>query len=209
MESASKTIEELVDNPRRFRDTGGYERMLDLLRRGRAVADVKRVIRDHPDIAGDVLWTIAQLDSVDTFVPDAEMYLASDDKGTAAYAMEIVLRGARDAGPLLAALGQLTACDVAVCEHAVRILAGEGLDRLAAILQTAGGVWRALAEELTPDPVRRETIESLISRGSRAHQVLGLTLATLAYEKDGSFAGVLKRSTESWIRGYGEWLVGG
>lgn len=207
MESARNIVEELVANPRRFRATGGYERMLDLLRRGRASEDLKTVLRDHSDIAGDVLWTVAQLDNVEAFVPEAEMYLSSPDKGTAAYAIEVVLRGGRDTGSLIAALERLQECDLAVCEHAVRTLAGEGLVRITEVLRTAGGAWSALAKELAVQPVRRETIEALVSHHSRAHQVLGLALVTLACEQDASFADILKVSAEAWIRGYGEWLM--
>jgi hypothetical protein len=208
VESSSKIIEELVADPRRFHATGGYGRMLNLLRSGRAFAAVRMFLRDHPEIAGDVLWTVAQLDNVKAFASDAEKHLSSPDKATAAYATEIVLRGAQDAGPLLAALERLLVCDVAVCEHAVRTLAGEGLGRLIWILRTAGGAWRTLADELALGPIRRETIEGLVFHGSRAHQVVGLALVTLAYEQDASFADILKLSTEGWIQGYGEWLTG-
>lgn len=206
MKPASKIVEEIATNPHRFRATGGYERMLDFLRKGLAFADVKALLRDHSDVAGDVLWTVAQLDNVEPFVHDAETYLSSQDKAAAAYAMEIVLRGARDAGPLRAALEHLPTCDVAVCEHAVRTLAGEGLVRVIEILRTAGGVWRAFAGELAHGPIRRETIERLASHRSRALQVLGLALLTLACEQDRDLLNLLKVSTEGWIREYGKWL---
>jgi hypothetical protein len=207
MESVSKVIEELEANPVRFRARGGYERLLDLLREGHAADAVRGVLKGHSEIAGDVLWTVAQLENVAPFVSEAEMYLSSDDKATAAYAMEVVLRGAQDPGPLLAALDRLRSCDVAVCEHAVRTLAGEGLDRLVEMLRIAGGAWLTLAGELTPDPIRKETVEKLTEHDCRDHQVVGLVLATLACEQDESFANILRRSNETWIRGYGEWLV--
>lgn len=207
MESVSKTIEGLIANPHRFRATGGYERLLSFLRKGRGSDAVRRVLKGHSEIAGDVLWTVAQLENVAPFVAEAETYLSSDDKATAAYAMEVVLRGAQDAGPLLAALERLRSCDVAVCEHAVRTLAGEGLDRLVEVLRTAGGAWCVLAKVLESGPVRREMIESLVLHDSRDHQVLGLAMVTLACEQDKTLANVLKRSTENWVQGYGEWLV--
>jgi hypothetical protein len=208
MQSGSKLIEELVTNPQRFRAKGGYERMLVLLRSGRASSAVKLVLRDHSEIAGDVLWTVAQLDNVGAFVPDAVKHISSTDNGTAAYAMEIVLRGAQDPATLVTAMEQLDACSVVVCEHAVRTLAGEDLVRLTEIAKTLDGTWRALAENLTRNHIQRTMLEDLVSHTSRAHQVVGVALATLAYEQDESFAKILEFSTEGWVRQCGEWLVG-
>lgn len=207
MRSGSKLIEELVSNPVRFRATGGYERILDLLRAGRASGAVRMLLRDHSEVAGDVLWTIAQLDNVKAFALEAVKHLSSPDRATAAYAMEVVLRGAEDANALAAALMQLETCDTRVCEHAVRTLASEGAIRLTEILNTVGGTWRVLAEELSGGHFSRGSLEALFRLGSRAHQVIGAALVTLAFEKDAGYVRILKLSTEEWVRQYGEWLV--
>lgn len=207
MESSSKIAQELLTNPRRFRATGGYERMLNLLRHGCASEEVRMVLRHHSDVAGDVLWTVAQLEDVAAFASDAGKYLSSPDKATAAYATEIVLRGSADSAQLREVLDRLSEADVAVCEHAVRTLAGEGMLRLVEILRLAGGAWRALSEELALGPLQRETVEALLTHRSRGFQAIGVILATLAYEKDKTARTALERSTEAWIRGYGAWLT--
>jgi hypothetical protein len=206
MDPVGKLVDELRRSPSRFRATGGYERLLEVLRQGHAPDALKQVLSEGSDVAGDVLWTIAELENVAPFVSEARRYLASPDKGTAAYAMEIVLRGSQESADLREALDQLRVCDVAVCEHAVRTLAGEGLTRLRAILQAAGYGWsRALADKRSGSASRRD-IEGLILDTSRDRQVVGVVLATLAWEQDATFADSLTRSDEAWIRDYGEWL---
>src|SRR5262249_24475584 len=134
MDPVGKLVDELRKNPRRFRSTGGYERLLDVLREGHPTDALTQALVEGSDVAGDLLWTIAELENVEPFAPQARQYILSPDTGTAAYAMEIVLRGGHERGDLRAALDQLRDCDVAVCEHAVRTLAGEGLSRLREIL---------------------------------------------------------------------------
>jgi hypothetical protein len=201
-----KLMDELREKPKRFRATGGYERLLDVLRDGHAPDAVKQFLSEGTDVAGDLLWTIAELETVEPFVPEARQYLSSPDKGTAAYAMEIVLRAGHEADDLRAALDQLRACDVAVCEHAVRTLAGEGLGRLIEVLDGAGCTWSGQLTDKFSGAASRQEIERLIFDASRDRQVVGLVLATLAWEQDRTFADALARSDEPWIRDYGEWL---
>lgn len=130
MDPVAELVGQLRENPSRFRDTGGYERLLRALRQGAAPDALQQALRDGTDLAGDLLWTIAELERVEPFVVQALQYLSSRDKGTAAYAMEIVLRGGREPDDLRAAFDQLHSCDDAVCQHAVRALAGAGLARL-------------------------------------------------------------------------------
>ena len=182
--------------------------MLDLLRQGEAASEVKSILREHPEAAGDVLWTVAQLDDVGAFASDAGRYLSSTDKATAAYAMEIVLRGAKRPGEIRVALDCLSQVDVAVREHAVRTLAGEGMERLTEILNAAGGVWSELSDELGPHHFQIAMVEDLLRHPSLGFHVIGVVLASLIYERNKSAIQVLRHADESWIRDYAAWLAG-
>lgn len=206
MNPIGKLVEELRRNPSRFRATGGYDRLLEALRQGHAPDDLKQLLRQGSDVAGDLLWTVAELETVQPFVSEACQHLSSPDKGTAAYAMEVVLRGSQHSDDLRAVLDRLRVCHVAVCEHAVRTLAGQGVGRLREVLDAAGYTWsRALADRLSRSLSRGE-IEGLIFDTSRDRQVVGVVLATLAWEQDATFAGAMADADEAWVRDYGEWL---
>ncbi len=210
LDPVGELLKQLEKNPSRFRATGGYERLLDLLREGHAPDALKIVLQGDTEVAGDLLWTIAELEIVSPFVFESMRHLSNPDIGTAAYAMEIVLRGSQDQSQLRTTLQQLNVCDVAVCEHAVRTLAGEGLARLIEILDTVGWTWTTvLGKELSSQALRRQVVEGLVSETSRDRQVLGLVLATLAFEQDPGFAKYLTSSKQAWIREYGEWLEQG
>jgi hypothetical protein len=209
MNPVRKLVNELRTSPSRFRATGGYERLLEVLRKGYAPEAMKEILGEGSDVAGDLLRTITELEAVRPFVSEARRYLTSPDKGTAAYAMEIVLRGGQESADLRAALDGLRVCDVVVCEHAVRTLAAEGLTRLREVLEASGYRWGYdLANKLS-SPVSRREIEGLILDTSRDRQVVGLVLATLAWEQDATFADSFACSDEAWIREYGEWLCSG
>lgn len=209
MDPVRELVDQLERNPRRFQSTRGYDRLLDALRKGNAPDAVKQALQRNPDFSGDLLWTIAELDDVSAFASDAVHHIKSPDKGTAAYALEIVLRGSMDRGELREAVQVLNSCELVVCEHAVRILAGQGLTRLVEILKLAALDWTLpLAKELSVPPVRRELIEGLVSDPSHDRQTVGAALATLAFELDPSFSDLLKLSEEPWIREYGAWLEG-
>jgi hypothetical protein len=64
---------------------------------------VKQVLAGSAAIVGDLLWTVTELEDVAPFVSEAAKHLSSDDKGAAAYAMEVVLRGSHDPAQLGAA----------------------------------------------------------------------------------------------------------
>lgn len=207
MNPVAALIDELQEDPRRFRSRGGYERLLEVLREGHPPDAVKAAVSQRAELAADLLWTIAELENVAEFVTVARPCLRSTDKATAAYAMEIVLRGASDGQDVRAALDALDASDEAVCEHAVRTLAGEGTGRIRAILQMAAYPWaRVLGSGLT-EPVPRTTIEEFIAHDSRTRQVVGLALATLAWEREPTFAEVAAQAAEDWIRDYAAWLA--
>lgn len=206
MDAVGALLEELQRDPSRFRATGGYERLLDRLERGDAPDALKRSLAGSSPLAGDLSWTIAELDAVDVFVDEALPYLSSSDRGTAAYAMEIVLRGASAGNDLRAAFDQLRRCDAAVCEHAVRTLVGLGLSRTKEILATVGYTWCSdLASKLSPE-ASPEDIQRLILHSSRDRQVVGAVLASRALEKHPTFAAVFALAHEPWIREYGQWL---
>lgn len=207
MDPIDELVRELEGNPRRFRATGGYERLLGMLRKGYSGDAVKRALGEDRDLAADLLWTVAELESVTPYTAEAAHHISSDDKARAAYAMEIVLRGARDPAQLRAALAQLRSSEDAVCEHAVRVLAGQGLTRVVEILTTGGGAWRTVAADLSRVPLPPEVIEGLVRDPSRDRRVVGVALATLACEQDARWADWLSRINEDWIRDYGEWLL--
>jgi hypothetical protein len=206
MNAVDKLVDELRANPKRFRATGGYERLIEALREGHAPDALKKILSESSDVAGDLLWTIAELETVEPFVSEAIQYLSSSDKGTAAYAIEIVLRGGKYSADLRAVLDQLRDCDVAVCEHAVRTLAGLGLTRLIEILEATGSEWCGALAKTLSDQIYREEIERLVLHTYRDRQVVGLALATLAWEQDPTYTNSIMRSGEAWIRAYGEWL---
>lgn len=213
MNVVGKLVDELRENPERFRDNDGYDRLLSTLRAGNDPNALKQALRVSSDLAGDMLWVVAELETVECFVREARTYLSSPDKGAAAYAMEIVLRGGQERADVRAAFEQLRECDVTVCAHAVRTLQGVGITRLIAVLQAAGFEWScALAKQLAPsmEPLCRNDIEGLIERlvmsQLRDRQVVGLALATFVWEQDPTHVSFFLCSDEAWIREYGSWL---
>lgn len=200
-------LHELERDPSRFRATDGYDRLLRRLWEGDSPAAIKEALCGDAEFVGDLLATVADLESVDSFVFEAARHLASEDKGTAAYAMEIVLRGTLDPKLLGTVFERLSTCDVAVCEHAVRILAAQGLSRVGKVLEAAGLTWSAAyAETFLHNLPQRELIEELASHTARDRQIVGAVLATLASERDPKFAEYLERSDHAWVRDYGQWL---
>lgn len=208
MDPIRKTIAEIRQNPSRFRATNGYGRLLDLLEEGCAPDALKQELRARAESASDLLWTIVQLDNVEPYVSEASQYISSVDKATAAYAIEIVLRSSKDPVQLRIALESLRSCDVAVCEHAIRTLAAEGLKRASEVFAAAGWDWAvAITDELFENPLSLKVVGDLVADMGRDRQIVGLILATLAMEKGQVVADCLKHSTHAWIRDYGEWLT--
>src|SRR5512147_970307 len=136
MDLVGKLAQQLRESPSRFRARDGYDQLLVALREGHPPSALKQLLNEGPEeVAGDLLWVVAELEDVETFVPEACRHLSSSDTGTVAYAMEILLRGAQESAYLRAAFEKLRACHDAVCEHAVRTLVGEGLNRVKGILE--------------------------------------------------------------------------
>ncbi|MBX3375129.1 MAG: hypothetical protein KF817_14970 [Phycisphaeraceae bacterium] len=200
-------LAELEHSPDRFRATGGFERLLALLEAGVHTDALRRFLHEHPEHVGDLLWTIVQLDDVEPFLSECLHYLSSPDRATAAYAMEVVLRSAKSEAQIGAALNRLVSCDIAICEHAVRTLSGEGLVRLVEIFRAGGWCWAAtLTESLLHRSFRPEIVEELVTDSSRERQIVGMVLATLGQEVDRQSADALRRSVHDWVRNYGKWL---
>ena len=206
MSPVSKLIEELERNPQRFKSTDGYGRLLDLLRDGNDPDAVKQVLRGQAEFVGDLLWTVAELDNVEPFVSEAVPHILSTSKGTAAYAMEVVLRGSNDSSQLGMVLEQMCSCDAAVCRHAVRIMSSQGLVRVAELFEAGGWTWAAALLNHLDNELRPQILEDLIRSVSRDRQIVGLVLVTLASETDPSYVDYAKHSEHDWIREYAKWL---
>ncbi|MEM6791926.1 MAG: hypothetical protein AAF715_30685 [Myxococcota bacterium] len=201
-------VSELETNPARFKVRGGYERLLKALRDPTNSAEsVCRALRVHTDYTGDILWTICELEHVEAFVRDASEHISDADPGTAAYAVEIVLRGAHDDNTLQKIVDCLISReDYAVVEHAVRTLSGEGLARIEQVFLATGWPWVSQTlEEIHHHPFELETIQALIEEDRADRRFLGVVLATLASEEDERGIELLENSTQQWIREHGEW----
>jgi hypothetical protein len=202
----SLLVSELRANPVRFRATDGYDRLTRALEAGNNPQALKEYLGEATEFAGDVLWSIAEMEDVTDYVGEALQHLASADKGTAAYAMEIVLR-AGHAPELRAVFEQWRVCDEAVCAKAACDLSWQGADRLGELLAAAGEEWcSALALKLSSSSLTRSEIEGLILQPARERQVVGVVLASIARERDASYLELMALSPEAWIREYGDWL---
>ena len=154
----SLLVSELRADPVRFRATDGYIRLTKALEAGNNPKAVKEYLGEATEFAGDVLWSIAELEDVTDYVGEALHHLASADKGTAGYAMEIVLR-AGHAPELRAVFEQWRVCDEALCEKAACDLSWQGTDRLGEVLAAAGEGWcSALALKLSSTLLTRSEI---------------------------------------------------
>lgn len=207
MDPVSKAIEDLERNPKRFLATEGYERLVNLLRDGHAPDAVKRFLRGNSELVGDILWVVCELESVEPYVSEALLHISDSDKGTAAYAIEVVLRGSRSAAELRTLFERLRSSHAAVCAHAARVLAEQGVLRVIEVLRATGLAWAAtMADNLSRGSLPDETVKDLLTDGGQERQVLGVALATLAIEKSASAMKVLQNSEQAWIREYAAWL---
>ena len=202
----SLLVSELRADPVRFRATDGYIRLTKALEAGNNPTALKEYLGEATEFAGDVLWSIAELEDVTDYVGEALQHLASADKGTAGYAMEIVLR-AGHAPELRAVFEQWRVCDEALCEKVACDLSWQGTDRLGEVLAAAGEGWcSALALKLSSTLLTRSEIAGLILHPARERQVVGVVLASIARESDASYLELMALSTEAWIREHGDWL---
>jgi len=195
-----ETLEELTANPRRFQRTGGYERLLQLLQDGHSPDAVKNLLNGDVPFVGDLLWTICELDDVSPYVAEATRHIAAHDHGTAAYAVEVVLRGGDNMPELQAVFRSLELAPLAVCEHAVRVLAGQGTLRVRDIFRLISWDWAAsLFDDLADSSHSAQRIlQSLIGDARRDRQIVGLVIATIASEHDDRAVRILEQSSSDW-----------
>jgi hypothetical protein len=195
-------VKELRSNPRRFQRAGGYQRLLSLLEEGYSPEPVKELLREDSSFVGDVLWTVCELDNVAPYVEDAALHMGAADRGTAGYAVEVVLRGAQDSAHLRAALSLLESAPAPVREHAVFVLASQGLARVREIFLLGNWEWAArIADDALSGPLDLEgTLKPLVDDSRAAHQLVGLTLATLAAERDERAVQIVEESRSEWAR---------
>ena len=184
METVESLVGRLVEDESGFKASGGYERLLHLLWNGHSPVPLKRALGGDGPHLGDLFWVAVDLKDVSPFVPEALLHLASSDKATAAYAAEVVLRGSREQEPLRVALEALRTADDAVRAHAVRVLAAQGLVRLAQLFQVAGWPWAAeIIRELEATPLTQELIQRLVDEESIDQQLVAGVLVRLASSK--------------------------
>jgi hypothetical protein len=181
-------LEELRSNPVRFRRTEGYERLLGLLENGCSATALHELLRTDADFVGDLLWTVCELDDVAPYVDEAVIQLRSSDAGALGYAIEILLRGARDAEHLTVAMHFLESAPTPVFEHAAFVLASQGLDRAREAFDNGGWLWAAqqmtelLHGSATPEDLS-DTITSLVDSSAPERAFVGLMLTVLAAER--------------------------
>ena len=206
--SVRELLADLDDSPDRFREADGYERLVEALNAPGSAEPMLDALESRGERAGDLLWVICQLPNVALFVSGAIRYLQDEDKGVVAYAMEIVLRGARKSDDLRCAMEQLRTCHVDVCEHAVRTLVGEGARRMWEISRLSGqfGGRPVLPEEVAVANLSAKDAALLLDDEDRIHQVFGAALFSLASEEDQGLLRFLRSSKHEWVREYGRFL---
>jgi hypothetical protein len=159
---------------------------------------LKQLLREQVSFAGDLLWTVCELEFVDTYCAEAALQVRSSDAGTSGYALEILLRGARDDQYLGLALEVLEAAPMRVFEHAVFVLASQGVERAREVFRVGGWRWAAdrvedLHRELPDIEKLVETIAELVDDAGPERLFLGLMLAVLGSERDERAVQVLER----------------
>lgn len=205
MDPVRDVLKELVSDPERFQETSGYERLLALLHEGHSPVAIKELLRENSAFAGDILWTVCELDDPAPFVEEAARHMSDEDRGAAAYAIEVVLRAAEDGSYLRNALDCLASAPTAVREHAARVLASRGLLRAREVFGLGNWTWAAKLVDGLLDKSRNAeaTLRILVadSRGDRL--MVGLMIATLASEHDGRAARILEQSELESVRDFG------
>jgi len=199
-----ENLEELKANPKRFQKTGGYERLLRLLQEGCSPAAVNDLLKGEATFIGDVLWTVCELDDVSPYVAEAVHHMEASDVGTAAYAIEILLRGGDNRPELQAVFRTLESAPIAVCEHAIRVLAAQGLLRARDIFRLGDWGWAgSLFDRLARSSHAAEQIlQSLVGDSRQEHQLAGLVVATIASEHDDRAVQILEQSRSAWARDF-------
>lgn len=197
-------LEGLKSDPSRFQKTGGYERLRQVLEEGGSPVAVKELLRGNATFVGDVLWTVCELDDLGPYVDEAILHITDTDRGTAAYAIEIVLRAARSREHLSAVLHCLEVAPSALVEHAALVLAAQGLSRSREIFSLGGWDWAVLLiERLLNGSSETESAVQEMANDLRQDRVLvGLVIATAASEQTERAIEVLEQSGVGWIHDF-------
>jgi len=205
MDPVRKILEELKANPHRFQRTDGYRRLLELLRDGNSPLAVKELLRGDASFIGDILWTVCELDDLEPYVEEAALHVDAPDRGTAAYAIEVLLRAADGSALLDVALARLESAPLPVREHAILVLAAQGIARARDVFRLGNWAWAAAVMDELLDQSRDPEIrvKTLVADSRQDHLLVGLVIATLVSEKDGRAVRVLEDSELEWVRDFG------
>ncbi|MEO0460608.1 MAG: hypothetical protein AAF219_07180 [Myxococcota bacterium] len=209
-EAADSVFDELSNRPERFKATGGYDRLIGLLTQGSRsdIHTAKQLLQKRTEYTGDLLWALCELDDLEPYVSEALLHTDDSDPGTAAYAVEVVLRGAVDPDQFRLALDHsVSSDDDAVVEHAARVLAGFRFHEIIEQFTAIGWSWAArAAEELNREPSRLEPVRDLVTNSEPDRHFFGVVLATLASRSNARAALLLRESSRAWARDHGQWL---
>ena len=204
MDPVRNILEELKADPERFQKTAGYQRLLALLQSGHSPIAVKELLSGDAPFVGDILWTVCELDNPQPYVEEAARHVAASDRGTAAYAIEVLLRGAQESDILEVALGCLETAPLPVLEHAILVLAAQGISRARDVFRLGNWPWAAILMDklLDGSRVQESAVRALITDPRQDHLMVGLVLATIASEKDRRASLILQRSELEWVRDF-------
>jgi len=172
-----------------------------LLEEGHAPDALEELLAEESSFLGDLLWTVCELEDVERYVEKAALHLGAADPGTAAYAFEILLRGARDGARLEQGLNLLGAAPAPVREHAVIVLASQGLARVREIFDLAGWRWAAEVVDGVRNGERKveEMVRELVADPGEERRLVGLVLATAASEHNDGALRILEQSDLEWV----------
>jgi hypothetical protein len=201
MDSVRTLMEELKSNPHRFQKCDGYGRLLKLLRDGHSPLAVKELLQGNAEFVGDLLWTVCELDDLAPYAEEAVGHIDDPDRGTAAYAIEVVLRAAHDGDSLGAVLRRLEAAPIPVREHAVLVLASEGLVRARDVFRLGNWAWADVLLDGLLDGSRdaEATLRALLGDSREDRLLVGLMVAALASEHDDRAVRILEQSEREWV----------
>lgn len=172
---------------------------------------MKELLCGDAGFIGDVLWTVCELDDPSPYAEEAARHIDDPDPGTAAYAIEVVLRASHDSNRLGAVLRRLEVAPIPVREHTVRVLAGEGLLRARDVFRLGNWTWAAvLLDELQDKSGNAEaglaTLRALVGDSREDRLLVGLMVAALASERDDRAIRILEQSERQWVRDFGTQL---
>lgn len=198
------TLEELKSSPDRFQSTGGYDRLRALLAEGYPSRALEELLAQESSFVGDLLWTVCELEDVARYVEKAVLHLSAADPGTAGYAFEVLLRGARDSEYLQVGLNSLRSAPTSVREHAILVLASLGFGRAREVFELGSWSWAAELIDEIADGSRSAgaTADTLVTDPRAERQFVGLLLAVVGSEQEECALRALEQSEAEWIRSF-------